>query len=200
MLGRISSEGAVTSVALSVDHIPDLASEAARIRALGGRLEPYTIGGEQMGPTRVWLADKDTPGLSMTRAFGDTVASSVGVIAQPHVMEIALEPEHQYLVLCSDGIYEFMSNDEIVGLVHAEAEKGALPAQIAELLVRTARHQWMAEEDGGVDDCTAIVCFLTRGNLKPGAITPAPLPAAGVSRPSISRHVACHMHRSKHHL
>jgi hypothetical protein len=66
--------------------------------------------------------------------------------------------------------------------------------------VRTARHQWMAEEDGGVDDCTAIVCFLTRGNLKPGAITPAPLPAAGVSRPSISRHVACHMHRSKHHL
>lgn len=102
-----------------------------------GRLEPYTIGGEQMGPTRVWLADKDTPGLSMTRAFGDTVASSVGVIAQPHVMEIALEPEHQYLVLCSDGIYEFMSNDEIVGIVHAEAEKGALPAQIAKLLVST---------------------------------------------------------------
>ena len=90
-----------------------------------------------MGPTRVWLADKDTPGLSMTRAFGDTVASSVGVIAQPHVLEITLEPEHQYLVLCSDGIYEFMSNDEIVGIVHAEAEKGALPAQIAKLLVRT---------------------------------------------------------------
>ncbi len=90
-----------------------------------------------MGPTRVWLADKDTPGLSMTRAFGDTVASSVGVIAQPHVLEIALEPEHQYLVLCSDGIYEFMSNDEIVGIVHAEAEKGALPAQIAKLLVCT---------------------------------------------------------------
>lgn len=41
MLGRISSEGAVTSVALSVDHIPDLASEAARIRALGVRPTPH---------------------------------------------------------------------------------------------------------------------------------------------------------------
>ena len=26
--------------------------------------------------------------------------------------------------------------------------------------VRTARAQWLAEEDGGIDDCTAIVCIL----------------------------------------
>ncbi len=71
----------------------------------------------------------------MTRAFGDLVASSVGVIAQPDIVEVALAPEHQYLVLCSDGIYEFMSNDDIIRIVHAEAEKGALPAAIAKLLV-----------------------------------------------------------------
>ncbi len=93
-----------------------------------------------MGPVRVWLADKDTPGLSMTRAFGDIVASSVGVIANPDVMEVLLEQGDQYLVLCSDGIYEFMSNDEIIGIVHAEAEKGALPADIAKLLVCSAIH------------------------------------------------------------
>lgn len=73
----------------------------------------------------------------MTRAFGDLVASRVGVIAQPDVVEVALAPEHQYLVLCSDGIYEFMSNDDIIRIVHAEAEKGALPATIAKLLVGT---------------------------------------------------------------
>ena len=26
--------------------------------------------------------------------------------------------------------------------------------------VKTARAQWLAEEDGGIDDCTAIVCIL----------------------------------------
>ena len=26
--------------------------------------------------------------------------------------------------------------------------------------VETARAQWLAEEDGGIDDCTAIVCIL----------------------------------------
>ena len=55
---------------------------------LQGRLEPYRIGGEEMGPCRVWLADADTPGLSMTRAFGDVVASTVGIIAQPEIMQV----------------------------------------------------------------------------------------------------------------
>ena len=36
----------------------------------------------------MWLADADTPGLSMTRAFGDGVASTVGIIAQPEIMQV----------------------------------------------------------------------------------------------------------------
>ena len=40
------------------------------------------------------------------------------------------------MVLCSDGIYEFMTNDDIVNLVHAQAEQGAQAAQIAQHLVR----------------------------------------------------------------
>ena len=31
------------------------------------------------------------------------------------------------------------------------------------LEVRTARAQWIEEEEGGVDDCTAIVCYLAWG-------------------------------------
>lgn len=88
-----------------------------------------------MGPTRVWLANQNTPGLSMTRAFGDGVAATVGVICLPDVVELTLDPEHQYMVLCSDGIYEFMSNDEIIGIVHDKAAQGTLPAEIAKLLV-----------------------------------------------------------------
>ncbi len=57
---------------------------------LQGRLEPYRIGYEEMGPCRVWLADSDTPGLSMTRAFGDAVAATVGIIAQPDLMQVSM--------------------------------------------------------------------------------------------------------------
>lgn len=57
-----------------------------------GRLEPYRIGCEEMGPCRVWLAGSDTPGLSMTRAFGDAVAATVGVIAQPDITQASLWP------------------------------------------------------------------------------------------------------------
>ncbi len=71
----------------------------------------------------------------MTRAFGDAVAASVGVICAPEVLEVSLGPDDAYMVLCSDGIYEFMSNDEIVALVHAEASLGRTPADISRMLV-----------------------------------------------------------------
>lgn len=69
------------------------------------------------------------------------------------------------------------------------------------LQVQTARHQWMAEEDGGVDDCTAIVCFLTQGSAAPGSLPPTPLAApsqaaakaGALNRPSISRQATPHV-------
>ena len=38
-----------------------------------------------MGPYRIWIQDKNIPGLAMTRSFGDYVASTVGVISEPEV-------------------------------------------------------------------------------------------------------------------
>ena len=63
-----------------------------------GRLGSYCFNGQNVGPKRVWLASQNIPGLSMTRSFGDSVAASVGVIAEPEVREITLTPEDKYLV------------------------------------------------------------------------------------------------------
>ena len=47
----------------------------------GGRVFPYfDEEGDQMGPFRIWIQEKNVPGLAMTRSFGDYVASTVGVI------------------------------------------------------------------------------------------------------------------------
>ena len=46
----------------------------------------YDEDGEEMGPYRVWLKEKNIPGLAMTRSFGDYVASTVGVISEPEIL------------------------------------------------------------------------------------------------------------------
>ncbi len=64
--------------------------------------------GVPVGPPRVWTMTADTPGLSMTRAFGDAVAVSIGISSEPDLVEVALRPADRYLLLASDGIFEFM--------------------------------------------------------------------------------------------
>ena len=53
-------------------------------------------------------------------------------------MQANLQPEDRYMVLCSDGIYEFMSNDDIMAFVHVRAQLGAQPAAIAQQLVNAS--------------------------------------------------------------
>lgn len=63
----------------------------------------------------------------------------IAILRPAICMQVDLVAEDRYMVLCSDGIYEFMGNDEIMGLVHARAQQGAAPAAIAQHLVRSHR-------------------------------------------------------------
>ena len=54
---------------LSRDHKPELDGEALRIKKANGRIMSFIgPGGVPMGPKRVWLPDKDVPGLAMSRS------------------------------------------------------------------------------------------------------------------------------------
>jgi serine/threonine protein phosphatase PrpC len=64
-----------------------------------------------MGPARVWLKHENIPGLAMSRSFGDFVASQVGVIAEPEVTQTELRKDHRFLMVASDGVWEFLSNE-----------------------------------------------------------------------------------------
>ena len=67
------------------------------------------------GPKRVWLKNKQVPGLAMTRSIGDMAATSVGVTAKPEVMHFPnLTPNDKILVMGSDGLFDRFSNDEIM--------------------------------------------------------------------------------------
>ncbi len=56
----------------------------------------------------MWLKTEDIPGLAMTRSFGDGMAARVGVSAIPELGEIELTPFDKFIVLASDGVWEFL--------------------------------------------------------------------------------------------
>ena len=117
ILGRLVN-GVWTSHNLSRDHKPSEKDEAQRIKRRGGRIEAYRDeNNEFMGPPRVWLKDEDIPGLAMTRSFGDKIASSVGVLSEPEIQEWKLTPEDKFIVIASDGVWEFIDSPEVILLL-----------------------------------------------------------------------------------
>ena len=53
----------------------------------------------------------------MSRSFGDLIAHGVGVSTDPEVIKYEMQPEHKYMVIASDGVWEFLSNEEVGQIV-----------------------------------------------------------------------------------
>jgi serine/threonine protein phosphatase PrpC len=97
----------------TIDHKPTDPSEHARVTKAGGVISPVkNYAGESIGPPRVWVKNSypPTPGLAMTRSLGDLVGSWAGVIATPEITEHTLTPDDKFVILASDGVWEFLSN------------------------------------------------------------------------------------------
>ena len=82
-----------TVQAISRDHKPDDPEESKVILANNGRIDSYRDQlGNSIGPMRVWLKHEDTPGLAMSRSFGDSMACRAGVHAVPEIKQFELSP------------------------------------------------------------------------------------------------------------
>jgi len=143
---------------LSDDQKPDREDERHRIIQCGGRVEPLIDeNGEPIGPHRVWLPNMMLPGLAMARSIGDDIAATVGVHATPEILVHNIKDNDQFVVICSDGVWEFLSNEEVVDIVRSC--DGDADRACKELCARSYR-EWKAEEEV-VDDITALVIYLT---------------------------------------
>jgi serine/threonine protein phosphatase PrpC len=77
-----------------------------------------TQAGMFYGPKRVWLKNKQVPGLAMTRSIGDMAATSVGVIAKPEITYFPhLSKDDRILVMGSDGLWDRFTNNEIMSII-----------------------------------------------------------------------------------
>eukprot|EP00929_Paragymnodinium_shiwhaense_P030344 TRINITY_DN1721_c0_g3_i1.p1 TRINITY_DN1721_c0_g3~~TRINITY_DN1721_c0_g3_i1.p1 ORF type:complete len:395 (+),score=88.49 TRINITY_DN1721_c0_g3_i1:180-1364(+) len=145
----------VIGVALTRDHKPDLKDERERIEKAGGR-----VVFDGYANYRVYAKNGRYPGLNMSRCLGDLLGhADAGCSCEPEVSERIIGAQDHVLLLCSDGVWEFISPQEAVEIVcefdHTQADKAA------NKLAKEAWDRWIAEEGGTVvDDITVVLVFL----------------------------------------
>ena len=160
VLGKYDKkENKFISENLSRDHKPTIPEEAERILKVGGRIRPMLDeDGEFIGPLRVYMKEKEMPGLAMTRSFGDYFGSTAGTISEPEVTEHVFKEEDKFIVIASDGLYEFIESEEVVKLVGEFYKKNDIVG-CCEFLYKESYRRWIDEEEDTVDDITIIVVF-----------------------------------------
>ena len=149
--------GKYKAIELSRDHKPTEKDEAKRIYENDGRIQPFTEDGEFVGPQRVWIKEEEVPGLAMTRSFGDRVAATVGVMSEPEIKEFDFNENDKYMIIASDGIWEFISSQECVDIIQKYYESNDLKG-CCEYLYEESSKRWLKEEEV-IDDTTLILVF-----------------------------------------
>ena len=145
---------------LSKDHKPTIPEEAERIKKKGGRIHPMRDDdGSFIGPMRVYMKDKEMPGLAMTRSFGDYYGSLAGTISEPEVTEYVFKEEDKFFLLASDGLFEFIQSQDIIDVVKDYYLKNDI-VTCCEFLYKEACRKWLKEEEDVIDDITIIMVFL----------------------------------------
>lgn len=59
---------------------------------------------DEPGVHRVWLPNEESPGLAMSRAFGDYCIKDYGLISVPEVTHRHITNKDQFVVLATDGV------------------------------------------------------------------------------------------------
>jgi len=139
---------------LTWDQKPDSKGEIDRIQEMGGVVTPPE---EEGLSARVWTRN-GRYGLSMARSIGDHLLAKNGVIATPEVEERDVGEDDEFIILATDGIWEFIESQAAVDIVakHDNATEACYE------LIYTATKLWRKEEGDYRDDITAIVIFIKK--------------------------------------
>ena len=143
---------------LSYDAKPENPGEKERIIESGGEVEKMVDENDVgVGPFRVWVKGKPYPGIAMSRSIGDMDAKTVGVIPNPQFIEYKINPNTKYMIICSDGIWEYLSNEEVMKISNSfYLRNDALG--LCNNLINKSMEFWL-KEDNYVDDITVVVVF-----------------------------------------
>lgn len=94
----------------------------------------------------------------MSRSMGDSVAESVGVWSVPEITQFELSSDDKIILLGSDGLFEFLSEQEIMDSIISYFEKDDLEGACENLMLQ-AWNSWN-RRCNFADDITFILIFL----------------------------------------
>ena len=142
IIGQLNNDKTFKHLQISRDHKPDDKEEQSRIIQNGGRVESYKgENDEDIGPARVWLKDEDLPGLAMSRSIGDLLAARVGVLYEPEIFQFKLTKNDKFIIIASDGLWEFVTNEHAVKIVAKYLLSGDTESAVEEL-IKVATEFW----------------------------------------------------------
>ncbi|CAL6390209.1 unnamed protein product [Bathycoccus prasinos] len=112
-------------------------------------------------PPRVFLGGHKFPGCAFTRSLGDSIAKELGVSAEPELTHHDLnDGKTKCIIIASDGVFEFVSNEEVVGICeefYPDCDRASKE------IVKLSYNKW-AIEDERADDVTVIVAYVSSTN------------------------------------
>ena len=178
-------QGNIKVQALSSDHTPYRKVERFRVMKYGARIlsmdqvlqndvpcedrwGDITLGDdidEAGDPPRVWAKNGDFPGTAFTRSFGDKTAELLGVTAEPEILVRDISSCDKYIVIASDGVFEFMTNQMVADIVMEKQD----PLDASRAVVAAAYDLWL-RYDVRTDDITIII--LQFDQPSPGSLCP----------------------------
>lgn len=124
---------------MSKEHVASCPNERKRVTGVGMEVK--------------WLVDTWRVGpaaLQVTRSIGDDDLKP-SVTAEPEITETSLSAEDEYLVMASDGLWDVISNDDVVSIIKDTVKE---PAMCSKRLATEAAAR------GSGDNITVIVVFL----------------------------------------
>jgi len=142
-------------IELSHDHKPNNKEEKERIEKAGGEVEQEfenETDEKSNLPFRVWKKGCDYPGLSLSRSLGDKIAEEIGVISEPDFIEVEINRYSKYIIMGSDGVFEYLSNNEIIEISKKYLNNDNL--QLACDIIVEKEAELFKQKENRVDDIT----------------------------------------------
>ncbi|KAH0851364.1 hypothetical protein HID58_091057 [Brassica napus] len=109
------------------------------------------------GVARLWLPNHNSPGLAMARAFGDFCLKDFGLISFLTCPTDHLTEKDEFVVLATDGIWDVLTNEEVVEIVVKAPTRCTAGRALVEAAVRNWRWKF---PNSKVDDCVVVCLFL----------------------------------------
>ena len=142
---------------LNTVHTPLEKNERLRIENNGGVISRLDC--SLLGPLRVWYKNKKTPGLSITRSFGDFDAEPLGIISVPDIKEYDIDDEKiKIVVIGTNAIFEFLTNEKIMDIILPYYDSNDCNGAVQKIKEITWK-LWEIKNPKGIPDITVIVLF-----------------------------------------